>query len=136
MSAQPPEIPRGIRNNNPCNIRRSDTQWLGLADEQTDPDFFQFVSPMYGIRAAARILKNYWREGVSTLREAITRWSPPSENNTQAYVQAVCDACGAGPSDVIDLTALLPKLIPAMIQHENGQQPYPPQTINYGIALA
>ncbi len=40
---------RGIRNNNPGNIRRGD-DWLGLvqADKCTDKDFCQFTAP--GIR--------------------------------------------------------------------------------------
>lgn len=134
-------IPRGVRNNNPLNIRRSDIDWLGLADEQTDPDFFQFISPEYGIRAGARILKTYQRESVTTLQDAITRWAPPSDNNpTQTYIKNVCAACAVGAYDTIDLSALLPKLIPAMIQQEeglnSGQPWYTPQVINYGISLA
>lgn len=128
--------PRGIRNNNPGNIRRDGTGWLGLAPQQTDPDFFQFTTPEYGIRAIARILKSYQREGITTLQEAIGRWAPPVENNTQAYVSAVCSACGVNPGDTIDLTAKLPQVIPAIIQHENGEQPYSAQTISYAIAMA
>jgi len=30
-------LPRGIRNNNPLNIRRSKDQWLGMKKEQTNP---------------------------------------------------------------------------------------------------
>ena len=30
--------PRGIRNNNPGNLRRSKDNWRGLSPEQTDPD--------------------------------------------------------------------------------------------------
>lgn len=129
-------IPRGIRNFNPGNLRLSSVEWLGLSDEQTDPDFFQFVSPIYGIRAMARILKTYQREGVTTLQEAVGRWAPPSENDTQAYVQAVCQACGVNPGDTVDLTSLLPRLIPAIIEHENGQQPYSVEDITYAIGLA
>ena len=29
-------LPRGIRNNNPLNIRRSKDQWQGLRAQQTD----------------------------------------------------------------------------------------------------
>ena len=31
-------LPRGIRNNNPLNIRRSKDQWQGLRAVQTGPD--------------------------------------------------------------------------------------------------
>ena len=35
-------LPRGIRNNNPLNIRRSKDQWKGLAEAQTDRAFVLF----------------------------------------------------------------------------------------------
>ena len=43
--------PRGIRNNNPGNIRRNGDPWQGLAKDQTDREFFTFQSAVYGIRA-------------------------------------------------------------------------------------
>ena len=49
-------LPRGIRNNNPLNIRRSKDQWQGLRKEQTDPSFCQFENLAYGWRAAFRLL--------------------------------------------------------------------------------
>jgi hypothetical protein len=42
-------IPRGIRNNNPLNIRIGNT-WLGERPEPTDHDFEEFVSMEYGLR--------------------------------------------------------------------------------------
>ena len=128
--------PRGIRNFNPGNIRRDSTDWLGLAPEQTDPDFFQFVSAVYGIRAISRILKTYQREGISTLSGAIQRWAPSVENDTDAYVKAVCDACQVQPEQVVDITAIMPQVVKAIITHENGQQPYSSDDINYAIALS
>ena len=54
-------IPRGIRNNNPGNIRWSNDQWKGLIpkDQASDKAFCVFRSPEYGIRAMARILRKY-----------------------------------------------------------------------------
>jgi hypothetical protein len=128
-------IPRGIRNCNPGNIRRGQT-WQGMADIQTDPAFIQFRDPRYGIRAIARILETYKKEGVATIRAAINRWAPPNENNTEAYVDAVARAVGVGADEALDLAAHAPQIIAAIIQHENGQQPYPVETIKDGIALA
>ena len=51
--------PRGIRNNNPGNIRRNGDPWQGLAKEQNDREFFTFKSAVYGIRALARLLITY-----------------------------------------------------------------------------
>ena len=46
-------LPRGIRNHNPGNIRRSQDPWQGLASAQNDPEFFIFQSAIYGIRGAS-----------------------------------------------------------------------------------
>ena len=46
-------LPRGIRNNNPLNIRRTaKDQWKGLRAQQTDASFCQFESLEFGWRAA------------------------------------------------------------------------------------
>jgi hypothetical protein len=36
--------PRGIRNNNPGNLRRNSDPWQGLAERQGDVEFFTFKS--------------------------------------------------------------------------------------------
>ena len=38
---------RGLRNNNPLNIRHSADRWRGVRKEQTDPSFVQFESMAY-----------------------------------------------------------------------------------------
>lgn len=43
--------PRGLRNNNPGNIRTTKDRWQGLRPQQTDPAFFQFTEMRYGYRA-------------------------------------------------------------------------------------
>lgn len=83
------EIPRGIRNNNPLNIRIGNT-WLGEVQFPTDNDFEQFVTMEYGLRAAFVILRRYIRRyGKNTIRKIISTWSPASENNTEAYIRTV-----------------------------------------------
>lgn len=129
-------IPRGIRNFNPGNIRRDGTPWLGMADEQTDHDFVTFIDPEHGIRAMVKILKRYKSYGIDTIHQAISRWAPSVENDTQAYIDAVCKECSLGPDDPVDLEQIMPMLLKAVIQHENGQMPYTDQTIYAGIALA
>ncbi len=129
---------RGERNNNPGNIRRiAGVIWQGEASDQTTDDaFIVFTTPIYGIRAIARIMNSYHREGLITIQEVIDRWAPPSENNSAAYVAAVCKGCELGPSDVIDIQAKMPELVKAIIQHENGEQIYSDLQIDAGIALA
>jgi hypothetical protein len=129
---------RGVRNHNPGNIRHvKGVTWQGQSAVQTDPAFVQFDDPVYGIRAIARIMSAYERQGIDTLGGAIDRWAPPNENNSQAYVDAVCNACSVGADTPVRLTgAILQSLIKAIIQHENGAQPYSDDQIDKGIALA
>ena len=129
-------LPRGIRNNNPGNIRHGDS-WRGLAPGQTDPDFCVFTSPEYGIRAMARILLNYQKKyGIRTVDGIISRWAPPSENNTKSYIAAVARACQVAPTEIIDIAEYLPDIVQAIIHHENGMQPYDAATLQRGLALA
>lgn len=131
-------LPRGIRNNNPGNIRKSGDAWQGLADIQPDSAFFSFVDPVYGIRALAKIIRSYRdRYGLHTVEGIINRWAPPVENNTGAYVNAVAAAVGVGPNQPLAFDAgQMRALVSSIIQHENGQQPYSSATIDDGIARA
>ncbi len=99
--------PRGIRNNNPLNIRLSSDRWQGQISPSLtaeglgvrpvgDREFCQFVSMSYGWRAAFVILcKTYYgKYKLKTIRALITRWAPPKENNTEAYIRRVTDRIG------------------------------------------
>lgn len=89
------ELPRGLRNCNPGNIRITKDKWKGLREVQTDKEFFQFVSLPYGYRAMIRTLQNYRkRHGCETIADFIRRWAPPSENNTVTYIRFVCEKMG------------------------------------------
>ena len=132
-------LPRGIRNHNPGNLRRSADPWQGLAATQTDAEFFQFASAKWGIRALARTLIAYQdRVGLRNIKQMIGRWAPPVENDTGAYVRVVAAAVGVGPEERIDVHdyAVLRPLVLAIIKHENGQQPYTEAEIDAGMVLA
>ncbi|MCB1717174.1 MAG: hypothetical protein KDK05_18775 [Candidatus Competibacteraceae bacterium] len=129
--------PRGVRNNNPGNIVKGE-QWQGLVDG-TDPRFATFASPEMGIRALGRNLLAYQnKHGLNTVSDIINRWAPSNENNTGAYIRAVAGSLGVGPSDKLNLSdqQTLAKLSKAIIQHENGKQPYSDQQINAGMQMA
>ena len=98
-------LPRGIRNNNPLNIRRSKDQWKGLADAQTDRAFCQFKSLEYGWRAAFYLLTRtyYHKYRLYTIRTIIRRWAPPGENNTEAYIAYVSRLTGIDPDEPIGI---------------------------------
>jgi len=131
--------PRGIRNNNPGNIRRSADPWQGLAKDQNDDAFFQFAEPKWGIRALARVLISYQdRHGLRTVRAIISRWAPPVENKTSSYIDHVAHRLGVGADDPLDIHdyRVLRGLVEAIIAHENGQQPYTDAQIDAGLVLA
>ena len=131
--------PRGIRDHNPGNLRRSSDPWQGLAAAQTDSEFFRFASAKWGIRALARTLISYQdRVGLKTIKQMIGRWAPPNENDTGAYVRVVAASVGVGPDDEIDVHdyAVLHPLTVAIIRHENGRQPYTDAEIDAGLVLA
>lgn len=123
--------PRGIRNNNPLNIRHSKNQWQGTATTQTDKDFVQFQSMAYGYRAAWRTLNTYYqklkeRKKHFTVENIIRRWAPPTENDTPAYIRTVLTLSGIGgqenllpPQNVMGYERLS-RLIAAMTVMENG----------------
>ena len=130
---------RGIRNHNPGNIRLSRDPWRGLAPEQTDSSFFQFKAPEWGIRAMAVILLNYQRKhALHTIRQIIGRWAPSTENDTNSYIAHVSRDVGVGDSDALTLTdpATMRRLVTAIIEHENGFNPYSQTTIDQGIFFA
>ena len=130
---------RGIRNNNPGNLRRSADNWAGLTPEQSDPDYFQFSDPLYGLRALARTLYNYQaRHGLETIRDIIARWAPQAENDTAAYVAAVASDMAAAADEPLDLDDReeLAALTKAVVRHENGAQPYSDDLIAQAVRSA
>lgn len=115
-------LPRGIRNNNPLNIRIGNA-WLGEVAKPTDKEFEQFVSPLYGLRAGFIILRRYIeRYDLRTVDEIISRWAPASENNTENYVRQVCEIAKLHRSDELSFSdsEKMIALVDAMVQVENG----------------
>lgn len=86
--------PRGLRNNNPGNIRNSDaTDWIGEVEpsKKKDDSFEEFETMAHGYRALIRLLQNYRRKHkCQTISDFINRWAPRSENDTTAYIRTVC----------------------------------------------
>lgn len=133
------KLPRGISQNNPGNLRKTNDKWQGLADYQPDPEFFTFKSPVYGIRAMARTLIAYQdKHGLRTLNGIIRRWAPPSENDVLSYIDSVAMHTGFGPSDALDMhdPHYLKPLLRAIIKHENGYDPYTDAQVDKALVLA
>jgi len=140
-------IPRGIRNCNPFNLREGPgggDEWVGERTTDDDPAFEEFTDMDYGVRAGARTLKTYQRKyGCSTVTDIITRFAPPHENDTEAYIWHVAGRMGVTPDQPIDLWAegVLFDISAVIIDHEQGYQPdgsrwVDEATIRRGILMA
>ena len=124
---------------NPGNIRHG-ANWLVLNPNvrNIDSAFCVFTAPVYGIRALAKVLINYKRiHGLNTVRQIVSRYAPPNENQTTAYIQSVAKQLGVYPDTVIDIEerGVLTVFIKAVIRMENGIQPYSDELIQQGIEL-
>jgi hypothetical protein len=134
--------PRGIRNNNPGNIRKGSSPWTGKIphSKNTDKAFEQFKEMRYGVRAMAKLIHNYvFKYDVKDLHGIISKYAPSSENNVEAYVQSVAKNSKINPHDnaanwynnIDDVS----RLLDAMILHENGKR-VEMSTIKEGVELA
>lgn len=117
------QVPRGLRNNNPLNIRKGSV-WVGMKHEQKDDSFVQFVSMEYGIRAAFVLLRTYIvNRKLNTIRLIISRWAPSSENDTEAYIANVVKWSGIPDNYILSIydREIMINLFQAMCRMENGR---------------
>ena len=123
-------------NRNPLNIRYTPSnQWKGQASQ--NKGFCVFKSNSYGIRAGFIILTNYIKNGINTIRDIVSRWAPPCENNTSAYVDFVSSETLIAPDAIltdktIDDYWTKIMIIKAMAKMESGQT-FDEQQINLFI---
>lgn len=142
---------RGLRNNNPLNIRNGYSRWEGKAKKQTDPEFVCFLNKAMGYRAAWKILHSYMlrfrdRGQQFCLNNIIARWAPPGENNTSEYVRSVirltgykiCGQQNLPAPDTKEGRRVLTEIIAAMTCVENGitMDEVPRDDIDKGWLLA
>jgi hypothetical protein len=127
----------GLANNNPGNLRPDGENWHGMTG--VNGGFMSFVNLWYGIRAAAlnitTLIKTF-----GSVQAYVSAYAPPSENNTAAYIQAICSATGLKPTDKPPLNnAMLSTIVRAHFNQENGsglsQQYISDNDIRQGIAL-
>ena len=117
-------LPRGLRNNNPGNIRKNSDVFQG-EKTSSDKEFKQFKSMAYGYRAIFKILSNYYRNyKLDTIRKMISRWAPENENNTDAYIKAVSDYAGIPADDPINVNdrEQMIRIVAGMSKVEKGRE--------------
>lgn len=135
------DLPRGIRNNNPGNVEHSQSnKWLGLSDNPSDGRYCRFDNPRYGIRAFVLLLLKYQTEyRLKTISAMLNRYAPRQDNNaTDAYIEHVAKAAGVTGKTHVSIRDFrtAKAIVTAIIEFENGMQPYPDSLIVEGIAAA
>jgi hypothetical protein len=133
-------LPRGLRVNNPLNLRHSEIAWHGKAAHQPDSDYVAFEDAHHGIRAAARNLLTYYRKHkLRTVQGIVRRWAPPEDDNdTGSYISRVAQRLNVAADAELDLEdpAILSALVVAMMPEEIGSVPYTEETIATAVAAA
>lgn len=128
-------MPRGIRNHNPMNLRYYESiNWQGQIGPD-DAGYARFENVEKGIRAGVKNLVNgYFNRGLDSPYNIITKYAPHVENPTDNYIRFVAEKLG------IDKTTSIPlnhdnmmKLTKAIIEFENGSNPYLDSTVNRGV---
>ena len=88
-----------------------------------------------GIRALMKILLTYrFTHKKTDVDSIISRWAPPSENDTNAYIDFVCKEINVNPMDKLDnsIEHYLP-LVKSIIRMENAKQPYDEELLVEGM---
>ena len=99
-----PQQTLGQRTNNPFNVRYSKSNdWQGADTSIRERGYEGFENADYGIRAADRVLENYGKKGISTLRDALDRYAPSSENPTESYIDFISEKTNIDPDAEINL---------------------------------
>jgi hypothetical protein len=130
-------LPRGLRNNNPGNVRVNlSIKWRGQIAVDQD-GYLVFADAIWGLRAICMIIRHYTEyHGDNTVRKIISRWAPPSENPTFIYVGNVARACGVAPDDPFDIHQDGLTMLRAIVVQENGYCPYTDDVLNKAIDLS
>lgn len=135
------KVPRGIRNNNPLNIKKGNS-WRGERQPQTDKVFEEFESMEWGVRAGFYLIRKYMSgyngltEKFNTIEKIIRRWAPESENKTQSYIDTVAKKSGISPKLRLSFQnkKQMCDIVAAMIEVECGQ-PISREVIESGYDL-
>lgn len=117
-------LPRGIRNNNPCNLIKTNNNWIGKIEhgKSNDKVFEQFTTMVTGIRAGVIDIVGDIKKGKNTIEKLINEFAPPSENNTKKYIQTVSNKLKINKNDEIEVNEkTIFEIIKAIIRIENGR---------------
>lgn len=117
------QLPRGVRNNNPGNIRPNPAwKWNGeLPPDSGDMGAYcRFVDPEHGLRALIRDCRNKRRRGLDSIYKIKAAFAPAADgNDVEAYAASVA--------------RMVSELIGAPV---SARGPLPVDSVDFRIALA
>ncbi|WP_416308529.1 hypothetical protein [Neptunicella sp. SCSIO 80796] len=125
-----------VRNNNPLNIRfNAANNWDGQVGENAG--FAVFANPVYGFRAAYKLVKKYIGDyGLGSISEIITRWAPvEDDNHTEAYIDYIAEKLNKFTWTPVSESEI-PSLLYWMAEYEGANGAFSFDQVNNGIALA
>lgn len=97
---------RPTRNNNPGDLEYGPfaiahgSTGIELAKPGMHPRFAVFPSAQVGFAAMRALFLTHYK-GL-TVEQAINKYAPPVENQTNVYISEVCKLAACNPSDIID----------------------------------
>jgi hypothetical protein len=128
---------RGLKNNNPGNIKVGGEHWEGIVGR--DGNFLRFKSMEHGVRAISKLLGTYFNKyKLNTVEQIITKYAPRKDNNpTEKYINDVCEYMGVQRKQHINLNDehTMLDILNAIIRMETGRD-LPDNTVLRGIRMA
>ena len=115
------KLPLGLRLNNPGNITKTTGLWQGEV-VSSHKRFKQFINLAYGYRAIFIVLRSYIDKGYDTIEKIITRYAPPSENDTLSYIKNVSKRTGIPSNKKVSFFNIseIKKIVAAIVKSEVG----------------
>ena len=110
---------RGIRNNNPFNLKKTWIFWKGETLNPRESTFESFSNLNYGLRAGALNILNKLKKG-RTITSLMHEYAPSNENDTSKYIAFVSKHTGIDRNQKLQANRdTLFKLSKAIIWYEN-----------------
>ena len=91
---------RAQRNHNPGNIEYGKFS-IAHGALRGDPRFAVFPTAVDGFACMSALFKSAY-QGL-TVAQAIAKWAPSNENDTQSYINNVCKWTGLTPASIPDI---------------------------------
>jgi len=123
-----------VPKNNPGNIVKSKVDWMDSVD--CAGRFACFTTRLSGLRALVVNLRTYiYVHKLDNIERIITRWAPPHENPTRAYINFVSARVGIRPTASLKTALHISDLVEAIIAFEDSGIKYTRSEIETQVVI-